>query len=287
MHIKSIRLPKMPIDEMREAVAFEAKDRLPTRDPLTIQFLQAGEVRQGDDIREEVILLAISTPLVEQHVNCLLEAGLKPTAVDATPCAIARLHTSEQAEPIESTHDDGITVPPARMVVDIGYDASKVLIVRGGQIMFYKLVQIGGQQFDQEISQHLHIERTEANDLRTRMDRPDEAPTGTHVQRAIHEALRTPMHELAHEIGLCLRYFGVTFRGERPQTLELTGGESACEMLRNLLAEQLGMPITPLVNIDSEIDWPDRVERFALATGLAMRIEAGWGERRKFRRAAA
>ncbi len=300
MHIKSIRLPKMPMSELRDAVEFEAKDRLPTRDPLTVQFLQAGEVRQGDDLREEIILLAISTPTVEQHVKCLMDAGLRPVAVDATPCALARLLpvTTPVVEQAQDASQEAKAETPAtptaaqsRVLVDIGFDASKVLILRDGQVVFFKLVQVGGQSFDQEISQHLGIERVEANDLRQHLEERNATPTGTNVQRAVHDALRTPIHELAREIELCLRYFGVTFRGTRPGMIEVTGGESASPLLLKLLSEHLAMPVTACnFNDDTGGDkaiFPDHAGRFALATGLARRAEVHWADRRKSTRRAA
>jgi hypothetical protein len=51
----------------------------------------------------------------------------------------------------------------------------------------------------------------------------------------VFDATRSTMEELGREIGLCLRYYSVTFRGQRPNKLRLLGGEAADPMLLGVL----------------------------------------------------
>ncbi len=93
------------------------------------------------------------------------------------------------------------------------------------------------------------------------------------------EAIRTPVNELAKEIGLCLRYYSVTFRGGRPGQVELVGGEAAQPRLPELIAEQLEVDVAlgkPLAGIELSssqiaIERRGSQSEWAVAAGLALR----------------
>ncbi len=57
--IRSIRMPKMPEKELATAVNWEAQNKFPF-DTATavIQYVRAGEVRQGEQVLDEVLLFA-------------------------------------------------------------------------------------------------------------------------------------------------------------------------------------------------------------------------------------
>jgi len=212
---KNIRLPQMPADELRSAVEWEAKDRL-TQSDHSIQFFDAGDVRHGEETRREVILLAAENKLIEEHMAVLTQAGLTPTAIDAAPGALARCLSPQ---PIQEVSEQ------TQVLIDMGYASTKVLLVRNGRVVFFKLIPFGGRRLDETVAQHLSMPLVDAAEVRFRMAASEEAPDdkplfGTTrketVNRAIFEATRSTVEELSKEIGLCLRYFSVTFRGRRP-----------------------------------------------------------------------
>jgi hypothetical protein len=90
------------------------------------------------------------------------------------------------------------------------------------------------------------------------------------------------MEELGREIALCLRYYSVTFRGQRPQKLKLLGGEAADPLLLGVLNASLGIPVEagrPLFSVDtSRMDACDRMgfgSEWATAFGLALKMTRG------------
>ncbi|MEM7577647.1 MAG: pilus assembly protein PilM [Planctomycetota bacterium] len=265
--VKNLRLPGMPADELREAVNWEIRDRLKTDHEVSVQFLRAGEVRQGEDVREELIAMATETPFVESHVESLCEAGLAPLAVEVSVTALARAFTRECEEGVH-------------VLLDIGYESSKLLMVRDGVVTFFKRIDVGGERFDTAVANHLDMSAQDATNLRKEfvvgpsgIDRNDPS------QRALYEALRGPVADLAQEIELCLRYFGVTFRGPRPERLVLVGGEAIQSWLGVLLAEQSGFEVE--IGDVSEGQAGNSAPGWAVAAGLAMRPERGWGDRRQ------
>lgn len=262
VQFKNLRLPRMPADELAAAVQWEAAERLGLGDePVETQFFDAGEVRQGDEARQEVILMAVPTAFVEAHVQTLTDTGLHPEAIDVAPGALARCLTGHEQHELDA---------PARVVLDVGHSASKVLIARGGRVLFFKAIDIGGAKLDQVLADQLDLPRAEVASLRHRMQldaaEPDEADPspppaqevnadgeggadrplfgpGSHreIDRAVYEAVRPVVSDLARELSLCLRYYSVTFRGPRPEEVLLVGGEARQRWLAPMLAEGSGV----------------------------------------------
>jgi type IV pilus assembly protein PilM len=236
--IRNVRLPKMPDDELGTAVNWEAQNKFPF-DTATavIQHLRAGEVRQGDAVLDEVIILAAPRAEVDASIQLAREVGLDLVSIDAEPCAVFR-----GFERFLQRREDEETVSA---FVNIGAHAM-VAIARGREIVFIKMVPIGGAAFNRAVSECLELSVTEAEGLRRRICRPVRADAADseeadRVRRAVADAMRPHMEDLANEISLCLRYHGVTFRNPRPTVVTFTGGESHNPEIPRLLGERLGV----------------------------------------------
>src|SRR5438105_11638276 len=70
LHVKNLRMPLIPPQELLAAVKFEARNIFPfDTDKAHLQLLPAGEVRQGIDVRQEVIVLAARHADIESFVE--------------------------------------------------------------------------------------------------------------------------------------------------------------------------------------------------------------------------
>ena len=243
--VRNIRLPKMPEEELATAVTWEAQNKFPF-DTATavIQHLLAGEIRQGDQTLDEVILLAAPRLEVEARLQLACEAGVDLVSLDAEPCAIFRgferfLHRREDEAAVS-------------IFVDLGAKTT-VVIARGRHIVFIKTIPIGGAVFNRAVAENLELSLAEAEALRRRIagrrraqaaDRQEaDRAEADRVDRAVHDAIRPHLEDLTNEIGLCLRYYGVTFRGTPPGAVTLTGGESHNAAISETMAERLGLPV--------------------------------------------
>ena len=100
VRITSLRLPEDETDQADKILRREAAERFdldPARD--AIDYILAGSVRQGDEVKNEYILFAVDYATVEGHIRLLEEAGLTPAAVDASPCALFRAFERFSAPP--------------------------------------------------------------------------------------------------------------------------------------------------------------------------------------------
>ncbi len=252
--VKSLRLPEMPEAELASAIRFEAIERIPgLDDDAEIRFIPAGPVAGGTQAQLEVIVLAAPATAVRRHLELLRELGLESEGIDALPCAVFRpfesyLRRTEDREQIN-------------VFVDMGWSGTQITVTRGDRIAFTKSFSGGGAQFDQLVADSLSVDLARAGELR----RSRRAGTAGHcdghepttlVDRATVEAMeaavRTGLEQLGKEISLCLRYYAVTFRGQRPDTITCVGGEALNTHHLEYLSEVAGLPCRvgfPLRNV--------------------------------------
>jgi type IV pilus assembly protein PilM len=287
LSVKNVRLPHMSEPELGSAVLWECKERFGFEvSPDRIHYINAGEVRQGSEVRDELILMAATEETVAAHLEMLAGMGLRPVHIDAEPTALFRTYERflRRAE-----DESAITI-----IADIGFASTKVVIARGRTILMVKNIDLGGQKFNENVAKQLGLEVNEAAHLRQRNSGqapPPEASgqaerrSGDPVQWSIHDAVREPVQALAREISLCVRYCSVTFRGLRPTHVTLAGGEAYDPVLVKLLGENLECPCRlgePLKGADlgrADLGGDRRRElmEWSVAAGLAIRdlVDAG------------
>jgi type IV pilus assembly protein PilM len=281
LHVKNLRMPLIPQHELSAAVKFEAKNIFPfDTDKSHVQLLPAGEVRQGIDVRQEVIVLAAQHEDVNGFVEQLHRAGAVVESIDVEACALYR----SQERFIRRREDE----QDVHVLVDVGCRRSEVIIGRGREISFIKGIDVGSHHFHEAISRKLGITMDEARGLRRRLIEAAPGPSTVDllkkdaVRQAVFDATRSTMEELGREIGLCLRYYSVTFRGQRPNKLRLLGGEAADPMLLGVLNAALAIPVEagrPLFSVDtSRMEAVDRMgymTEWAQAFGLGLKLTTG------------
>jgi len=272
IRITSLRLAEAEMDQADKILRKEAADRFgldPAKD--AIDYLLAGSVRQGDEVKNEYILFAVDNEIVNAHIQLLEEAGLTPTAIDAPFCALFRTfeRTMRRQEDRERTI----------IFIDIGHRYTTVVFGRGGEICFVKQIAIGMAQFDDEVASALGLAAPEAESFRLRLQKEDSLDAAT--RRLVVDALNVTSEQLAGEVSLCLRYYTVTFRGKRVERAVVAGGGAYEQVLRDVLRRQLSVEVEvaePLRGFELERDRIDNegangFADLALAVGLSLK---GW-----------
>ncbi|QQE13281.1 pilus assembly protein PilM [Planctomycetota bacterium] len=238
MH-KHLRLPRMPADEIKGAVKWEAAQRFGfNEDTYSLQFYNVGEVMQGDEERLEIALFAMKHRYVEEYIQALDMSGLKAMNLEVSCASLNRW-----SKVVMQRKADEVQV-----VIDLGKDRSQVLIHRDGRVLFYKLIDICGYDFDKTLSRQMGVGLDEAKALRLKYGQDD---VRDDLAMKVRSSLRQEGGILAREIGLCLRYYGVTFRGSRPHCAVLVGDESRQQWLHELIEEQTGL----LLQNEWSLDW--------------------------------
>jgi len=289
LKITSLRLPEVQTEAIEQVLRKEVSQRFgldPDKD--MVDYVLAGSVRQGDEIKNELILFAADNEIIKNHIGILEEAQLRPVAIDTIPCALFR--SFERS--LRRQEDKEYTV----VFVDVGSRFTTVVFGRGGEISFVKQIPIGGEKFNQEIAAKLGLGVDEAEKLRARL-RAERSASSRHfgatgpqntanedlldvsTRQAMVDSIGAVAEELAREISLCFRYYTVTFRGKRVERAVFAGGEAYENILLNVLRRQLTVEIElaqplkgfDMMNVNFDSDRRGLLCEWAVAVGLGLK----------------
>lgn len=265
LFVQNMRVAPAVGEELTKIVHFEAAGRLPFgSEGAEIRYLEAGDVKQGEIIRREVILMVSYRPSLDRLLAVAEQAGLRITAIDAGPAAMLRCYGRQLRRESESQR--------RMMFIGVGAASTMVIVARGGDPMFIKYIDIGGRHFDEAVAGHLKLAPGDAAALRRHdADRPtpDRDPE---IARGVDDALRPVWEKLSQQLALCLRYYSVTFRGQPLDEAVLGGGE-ATERLAEWLSTRLDLPCSVGSPLRPFRDGhpAGRATQWDVAAGLAMR----------------
>jgi len=295
LKITSLRLAEAERYDIEQALRREVAHRFeldPDKDSM--DYMLAGSVRQGDEIKNELILFATDNETIKDHIAMLEEADLQPVAIDTIPCALFR--SFERSLRRQEDRDR------TAVFVDVGSRFTTVVFGRGGEISFIKQIQIGGQKFTREIAAKLGINVGEAEMLQEalRVDTGVSSPISgmpeqifienphnidMSTRQVMVDAVSTIAEDLVREISLCLRYYTVTFRGKRVERAVFAGDGAYEDILLNVLKRRLAIEIElaqPLrgfdltsgrINVNFNSDKRGLFCEWAVVVGLGLK---GW-----------
>jgi type IV pilus assembly protein PilM len=293
LKITSLRLAEAERPDIEQALRREVAHRFeldPDKDSM--DYMIAGSVRQGDEIKNELILFAIDDESIKNHIEMLEEGGLRPVAIDTIPSALFR--SFERSLRRQEDWDR------TAVFVDVGSNFTTVVFGRGGEISFVKQIQIGRQKFTDEIAAKLGINASEAEMLQEALradtgqaspksDTSEEIPVENHqnidmaTRQIMVDAVSAIADDLVKEISLCLRYYTVTFRGKRVERAVFAGGGAYVDILINILKRRLAIEIEraqPLrgfdltggrINVDFNSDTEGLFCEWAVVVGLGLK----------------
>ena len=287
--ITNLRIAQTEAENVNEVLKKEAAARFNLNPDLdSINYIEAGSVRQGDEIKNEYILFTAESGTIRDHIELLEDAKLRPVGIDPVACALFRScrRFSRRQQDQEQTE----------IFVDVGGQFTTVVFGRGQDISFVKNIAIGTEQFNREIALRLGISAAEAEVLRNRIIKrrqaassedsdekmdtysvPDDADSSTEL--AVADSVGVVCEKLAEEILLCFRYYTITFRGKRSPRAMFSGGGSYEPTLLNIMKSHLSVEIDvahPLNGMDmADADFGnDRrgpSSEWAVAAGLALK----------------
>jgi Tfp pilus assembly PilM family ATPase len=203
--VRTIRLPVMPEEELAAAAEYEARERFPHwRSGWVFRIAPAGPVGRPGDHQQELLVMAATEAGVKRRLELLTKLGYQVAGLEPSGWAAFRPFSACVADQ-----------DSARLLLDVGAAESRILIGRGGQPVFLKSCAVGAVNFKDSVG----------------------AGGGDRNESATLRAARPAFEQLGKEVGLCLRYYAVTFRGQRPENIELIGEDADWSALQAALAE--------------------------------------------------
>ena len=212
LELRPVRLPRLEGEELREAARWEAASVLGLEgaDLVAEPIVVSGQ--PGEDGRMEMLVIAGRSAQIISVLEPVFESGLRPIAVEPGFLASARVFTRRSRRNAERDE--------VRLIIEVGIDASWLVVMRGDAMVFAKSVEVGASDIHREISRDLGISESEANS--TRVDALEERLDGL-VLEAVRDCVRRSSRPIVEEAAMALRYATVSARLSRPRSVHVTG----------------------------------------------------------------
>ena len=130
-----LRLPKSDPEQLAQAVAREAQEKLPFfAGPELLRHVVAGEVYDGHEPKLEVIMMAVDQAVMDRHLDLIERAKLETQSISVEPCAVLQAF-SPLLQP-------GNAAGPAIMFIDLGHSGTRIVIAHADELAFCRTLNI-------------------------------------------------------------------------------------------------------------------------------------------------
>lgn len=269
--IKKITLPTMTDDELSESIQWEAEQYIPfsVNDVnIDTQVLNRGSDDAG---QMDVLLVAAKKDVIHEYTAVITEAGLKPLIVDVGSFAVENcFEMNEELVPGEIT-----------ALVNVGASLVNINILNSGVTAFTRDINMGGNQFTEEIQKQLNVSYEEAEALKLGGNiSSSQSTTEAVVPQEVGAILRSTSESLAVEIQRSIDFYLATAAGLSLGRVILSGGTAKIAGLKDALDGTLGTKVEladPFRKVtfspkDFDPDYlRDMAPMSAVAVGLATR----------------
>jgi len=261
--IRSLTLPKMPLNELGEAVRWEAKRHISyPLDAAQVEFLIVGEKMEGAVKKYDIVMIAVEQGKVLERLAPFDESGIRVSAVDANALALRNVFR------LRKIPDDVNT-----LVVDIGAGKTEINIYKSGSLRFSRCIESGGMDMTRAVSDALGIGLPEAEEMKRSLN----VLTPPEHSQAV-DAVRVRLDALLMEIRRSVEFYKTTYREKGGEGAILMGGVSLMPGIQEYFSRSIEGPV--------EIDQPFSIlkcknslleefgssaPRFSAAVGLALR----------------
>ncbi len=269
--VQHIRIPTLPTSQIGAAIAEELTGKLPYPvGEAVVRHMLAGQVPGEGEGKQEVIVVAVSRPVLEKYLAMAHRAKLDVVAVDVEACAVVECFARVMARASDSAH--------ATLFVDMGAASTQFVVSMGPHLVFARNLTAGGSRINQALAEKLHVSVEEASLLRQDVAAGRSTPQ---AEDELFGLLDETIKEIADEMTQCLRYYDSVFRHRSVERAIFVGGQAYDKRLCQALAQRLNLPAQigdPLVRVRRSpgagarlnFDWRQPQPAWAVAVGLSL-----------------
>jgi len=296
--IRSINVPKMSLDELDEAIKWEAERYIPF--PIDEVVLDYYVLDNPDDVEEggqlEVVIAAAKLELVTQQVEYLKLAGLEPIVLDVKPFALLRSLKGAMLGDALTTSalgSDAYTdAGDVGVVLEIAATQTTITLVQGDRFILNRNIGVSGDDFTAAIQRSFGLDFDSAEEIKldygtaTIPTEDEEELLNFDAKREqfspsrVYESLRPVLVDLTTEVRRSLEFFRVQQGDATINRMLVTGGGAKLRGLPEAIGDALGFRVEvadPWLSVlvdERQFDeqYLGKVgPEFAVALGLALR----------------
>jgi len=266
-----IEIPKIPENELKSAVEFQAKKYVPLPlDEVALSWslindnrkrvtknTNLGTMSSDNPNKFKILLTAVPTQVIDSYIRVFQKANLDPEALEIEALSLIRSLVDE--------HNNNV------LLIDIGGRNTSLNIVENGYLRLSKNLNVGGETVTSSISQSLNVNFARAEQFKKDFGLTTQSPQIPQIMRPILDIIKNESMNL-------ISIF--ESRGDRIDKILLSGAGSKLPSVAEYFGE-VGKPVE-LANPWSHVIYDQQLQpiiqplglNLAVALGLAMRTPA-------------
>ena len=238
--VRILNFPRMPEDDLRSAISFEAQDHIPMAlDEAVLDYVVLGPQEEGSDV-DRILVVAAHREMVGGYVSALRAGGLRPSGIDVKALALTRSILPE------TFFEEGDTV-----LLDIGTELTNLAIAQGGSPILTRFMPVGLDDMVRAVSEAADLPEDQAEkqalDARIGLGYGSAQEDGEEdfdpalaydVRRGLEEAVQV----LAEDVQRSIEYHHSQMRSGEVSQVVVSGEGVLVPGFADYLGELLGIP---------------------------------------------
>ena len=286
--LQVIQLPRMPEEDLKSAVIYEAENYVPL--PIEEVYLDSQIVPPLYNHLDhfDVLIAALPKKIVDPYLSCLKKAGLYPKALEIESLAIARALIKNEISPFPT------------LLIDFGATRTSFIIFSGYSVRFTNSIPVSSHGFTEVISKTMDVDFKKAEELKikygldivekiifTKKSKDSQFEKEIIGNKKIFETLIPALTDLTEQIKKCLDFYRthtshehLLTDGKDVEKIFISGGGANLKGLSDFLSSDIRIPVAlgnPWINIlpeplkeVPELPFEESL-KYTTALGLALR----------------
>ncbi len=280
-------ISKLDVEALELEAIQKAQDEINGQDNTNLKYYNIGymvvdyylddsrieklEGHRGKKIGVDLLATFLPQIVVESLYTVMSRAGLEVGSITLEPIAAINVAIKKELRLLNLA------------LVDIGAGTSDIAITRDGHIISYAMTQTAGDEITERLAKEYLLDFNSSEKLKVKLSKEDyhEFVDVVGVKHSLStkeiiNSIRDIIEKIAGEIAEKI----TEFNGKAPNAVFLIGGSSQMPMLKEILAEKLGLPyervsIRDLATIDNvigleETNGPDMITPVGIALDGAL-----------------
>jgi len=224
--IKRITVAQASEEELQDSIQYEAEQYIPFDvEDVNIDFHIIGEHEENPE-QMNVMLVAAKKEIIDEYVDVLEMANLKPCVIDIDVFALERVF-----------EDNYLNEEGSIALIDIGANKMNINIVKDYMSAFTRDVTIGGEQITREIASEFDCSFEEAEDVK-------QGKTENKVpEEKVKEIIHSFTSSWCDEIRRAIDFYYSTYADEDIRRIVLSGGATQTAGFSELLSSETSIDV--------------------------------------------
>lgn len=266
--IREVIIPEVPEKEVAAIIGFQLEDFFPI-DPegFVINHLILGTVIEDDISKLNIQIIGIPKTMVLEHLNLLEKAGLKPEILDYQGNSMAKLLNFN-----DRINEDYSTRDIVFASIDMGYDSTKLTIIKNGKMEVTKVLDIGAKILYENLSSFSDCSMKQIEPMVEKIENINDGQKDFTDYNRILNITKSTMENLLEKVEKIIRYYRTRSLKNDVNLILLQGGLSNIKGIDNLYSNYFNIPTVILTSLD-KIKWDGDLSKYSNTIGGLIRID--------------